>query len=75
MRFPTKKPLLREALYVREVLPPTEAPSDELYSDKQMHRLSKRKVVVDQLDANRQDFFSGEFEGFVPLATRRFLRF
>jgi len=40
--------------------------SGELYSDKQISRLSKRKAVVDQLDANRQEFFSGEFDGFVP---------
>ncbi|KAF9650278.1 Gcd10p-domain-containing protein [Thelephora ganbajun] len=47
------------------VLPPTEVPSGELYSDKQTHRISKRKAVVDQLDANRQDFFSGEFDGLL----------
>ena len=57
-----------------EVLPPTEVQSGELYSDKQMSRLSKRKAVVDQLDANRQDFFSGEFDGFVPFTTWAFLQ-
>ncbi|KAF9785778.1 Gcd10p-domain-containing protein [Thelephora terrestris] len=47
------------------VLPPTEVPSGELYSDKQIHRISKRRAVVDQLDASRQDFFSGEFDGLL----------
>jgi len=47
------------------VLPPTEVPSGELYSDKQTHRIIKRKAVVDQLDANRQDFFRGEFDGLI----------
>lgn len=47
------------------VLPPTEVPPGELYSDKQIHRISKRKAVVDQLDANRQEFFSGGFDGLV----------
>ena len=58
-----------------EVLPPTEVQSGELYSDKQISRLSKRKAVVDQLDANRQEFFSGEFDGFVPLTLRSILQF
>lgn len=59
----------RGSLIVLQVLPPIEVPPGELYSDKQIYRINKRKAVVDQLDANRQDFFRGEFDGFATSAT------
>ncbi len=45
------------------VLPPSNIPTDQLKSDRQKHRLNKRKAVEDLLNNTREELFAGEFDG------------
>jgi len=45
------------------VLPPSDLPQDQVKSDRQKHRLNKRKAISDLLSNTREELFAGEFEG------------
>ena len=45
------------------VLPPSDIPESQVKSERQRHRLSKRKAISDLLSDTREELFAGEFEG------------
>ena len=45
------------------VLPPSDLPQDQVKSERQKHRLNKRKAISDLLSNTREELFAGEFEG------------
>ncbi|KJA28350.1 hypothetical protein HYPSUDRAFT_33713 [Hypholoma sublateritium FD-334 SS-4] len=47
------------------ILPPSNIPSEQLKSDRQKHRLNKRKAVEDLLNNTRDELFAGEFDGLI----------
>lgn len=46
-------------------MPPSEVPTDQIRSDRQKVRLSKRKAVTDGLTNTREELFAGEFDAYV----------
>ncbi|KAJ3502140.1 hypothetical protein NLJ89_g9021 [Agrocybe chaxingu] len=47
------------------ILAPSDIPEDQVKSDRQKNRLSKRKAISDLLSNTREDLFSGEFDSLV----------
>ncbi|KAF8215890.1 Gcd10p family-domain-containing protein [Mycena galopus ATCC 62051] len=47
------------------VVPPIDLPPDQIKSDRQKSRLSKRKAATDLLNSNREDLFAGEFDALI----------
>jgi len=45
------------------VLAPSDLPDGQVKSERQRHRLSKRKAISDLLSDTREELFAGEFEG------------
>ncbi|KIM47530.1 hypothetical protein M413DRAFT_439198 [Hebeloma cylindrosporum] len=47
------------------VLPPSDLPQDQVKSERQKHRLNKRKAISDLLSNTREELFAGEFDGLL----------
>ncbi|TFK77422.1 Gcd10p-domain-containing protein [Pluteus cervinus] len=47
------------------ILPPSDMPLDQVRSERQKARLSKRKATTDLLANTREELFSGEFDGLI----------
>ncbi|KAF9471731.1 Gcd10p-domain-containing protein [Pholiota conissans] len=47
------------------ILPPSDIPTEQVKSDRQKHRLNKRKAVTDLLNNTREELFAGEFDGLL----------
>ncbi|PPQ69782.1 hypothetical protein CVT26_014170 [Gymnopilus dilepis] len=47
------------------ILPPSEAPEGQVKSERQKHRLNKRKAISDLLSNTREELFSGEFDSLL----------
>ncbi|KAJ7170183.1 Gcd10p-domain-containing protein [Mycena filopes] len=47
------------------LVPPADVPPDQIKSERQRTRLSKRKATTDLLNATREDLFAGEFDALI----------
>ncbi|KAF5385029.1 hypothetical protein D9615_001234 [Tricholomella constricta] len=47
------------------IIPPSDIPADQIRSERQKSRLSKRKAVTDLLTTTREELFNGEFDSLI----------